>query len=99
MSRSRLVTYTHTHILKAVSLARTIPPKVPIWDARILIKYLKDTSPNVNSLYDVYRRTATILLLCSSRRVHGLTLLRSDSQHYIDNRDSITLHPMFGSKT
>lgn len=87
------------HILKAIALARPTPQKVPIWDARILIKYLKDTNPDPNNLYDVSRRTATILLLCSGRRVHDLSLLHCDTQHLVDNDNSITLHPMFGSKT
>lgn len=88
------------HILKAVSIMRPIPSKVPIWDPRVLIKFLKESSPNLNSLYDVSRRTAVILLLSSGRRVHDLTLLRIDSSHFVDNNtNSITLHPVFGSKT
>lgn len=87
------------HILKAISFAKPAPPKAPIWDARILIRYLKNTNPNIENLYDVSRRTATILLLCSSRRVHDLSLLRCDPNHFIDNGDSITLYPEFGSKT
>lgn len=87
------------HILKAVSISRPIPPKLPIWDARIVIKFLKNTKPNINSLYDVSRRTATILLLASGRRVHDLTLLHCDSEHFVDSGDTITLYPVFGSKT
>lgn len=86
------------HILKAISLAKPVPLKVPIWDARIVINHLKNTFPS-NTLYDISRRTATILLLTSGRRVHDLSLLHCDSDHFIDNIDSITLFPMFGSKT
>lgn len=37
--------------------------------------------------------------MCSSRRVHDLSLLHCDPTHFIDNGNSITLHPEFGSKT
>lgn len=88
------------HVLKAISLAKPLPPKVPVWDARVLIKYLRETSPNQNSLYDVSRRTAALLLLSSGRRVHDLTLLHCSPDRFIDdNGNSITLHPIFGSKT
>lgn len=87
------------HILKAISIAKPLPPKVPTWDARVLITHLKDSTPCVSSFYEVSKRTATILLLCSGRRVHDLSLLHIDSDHFVDNGDSITLHPVFGSKT
>ncbi|CAH2224627.1 jg13623 [Pararge aegeria aegeria] len=87
------------HILKAVSLARPIPPKLPIWDARVVIQFLKNKNPNLKSLYDVSTRTATILLLASGRRLHDLTLLHCDSKRLEDDGKSITLHPVFGSKT
>ncbi|CAK1550326.1 unnamed protein product [Leptosia nina] len=87
------------HLLKAISIAKPIPQKLPIWDARTVIHYLRDSSPNENSLFDVSKRTATILLLTSGRRVHDLTLLHCDPQHFIDKGDSIILHPVFGSKT
>lgn len=87
------------HILKAISIAKPLPPKVPTWDPRELITYLKENTPDTSSLYEVSKRTATILLLCSGRRVHDLFLLHIDSDHFVDNGDSITLHPVFGSKT
>ncbi|CAK1541480.1 unnamed protein product [Leptosia nina] len=87
------------HLLKAISIAKIIPQKLPIWDARTVIHYLRDSSPNENSLFDVSKRTATLLLLTSGRRVHDLTLLHCDPQHFIDKGDSIILHPVFGSKT
>lgn len=85
--------------MKAISIAKPLPPKVSTWDARVLITHLKDNTPCISSLYDVSKRTATILLLCSGRRVHDLSLLHIDSDHFVDNGDSITLHPVFGSKT
>lgn len=87
------------HILKAISVARPAPSQLPIWDARILIRFLKSYNINLNSVYQVSRHTAAILLLSSGRRIHDLTLLHTDNQHFVDNTDSITLHPAFGSKT
>lgn len=87
------------HLLKAISLAKPLPQKAPIWDARILINYLKQKSPNQHNLYEVSGRTAILLLLTSGRRVHDLTLLRCDPKHLIDNGSTIVLHPVFGSKT
>nr|XP_026501314.1 uncharacterized protein LOC113404600 [Vanessa tameamea] len=87
------------HILKAISLAKPPPPKLPIWDARILIRFLKNYIIDLNSVYQISMHTVAILLLPSGRRVHDLTLLHVDSEHFIDNVDSITLHPIFGSKT
>lgn len=45
------------------------------------------------------RRSAIILLLVSSWRVHDLTLPRIDSEHFENGSDYIMLHPVFGSKT
>ncbi|KAL4720903.1 hypothetical protein ACJJTC_015276 [Scirpophaga incertulas] len=45
------------------------------------------------------QRAAILLLLTSGRRVHDLTLLHFDDNHFIVNDDSITLIPTFGSKT
>nr|XP_026495123.1 uncharacterized protein LOC113399994 [Vanessa tameamea] len=87
------------HVLKAISIAKPPTPKIPIWDARVVIKHLKFVSPDPTSLYEVSRRTAMLLLLASGRRVHDLTLLHCDANHFVDNSDSITLTPTFGSTT
>lgn len=87
------------HLLKAISVARPLTQKIPVWDARVLISYLKNKIPNTQSLFEVSQRTAAILLLASGRRVHDLTLLHCDSEHFEDKEDIIILHPAFGSKT
>lgn len=88
------------HLLKAISVARPLSGnKIPVWDARVLISYLKNKSPNIHSLFEVSQRTAAILLLASGRRVHDLTLLHCDSEHFVDKEEKIILRPIFGSKT
>ncbi|KOB79429.1 putative reverse transcriptase-7 [Operophtera brumata] len=88
-------------ILKAISLAnvQAKPKTAHIWDPRVVIEWLTSNSPSVFSLLEVSRRTAIILLLASSRRVHDLTLLHIDADHFQDNGDNIIMHPVFGSKT
>nr|XP_026500663.1 uncharacterized protein LOC113404107 [Vanessa tameamea] len=61
-------------ILKAISLERPQERKTPIWDTSLLFEWLKDT-PNCNTIFDIVRKTAIILLLASGRRIHDLTLL------------------------
>lgn len=87
------------HMLKALSQAKPPPNKPPIWDARIVIKYLRDSNPNIDNLYEVSQRTAALLLLISGRRVHDLTLLRCTPDRFILGTDRITMIPVFGSKT
>jgi site-specific recombinase XerD len=87
------------HMLKAISTRKTRPTKPPIWDPRIIVDYLKKTTPLVYNLYEVSRRTAILLLLASGRRVHDLTLLSVADNGLVDNGDHIILWPVFGSKT
>lgn len=87
------------HILKAISVAKEKKNKPPTWDPKLVIHYLSTNSPNENNLYQVSRRVAVLLLLSSGRRVHDLTLLRTDSEKFIDEGEFIILWPSFGSKT
>lgn len=86
------------HILKAISVAKPRPAKPPIWNPKILLQYLTSHPPSEDSLYQVSRHTATLLLLASGRRVHDLTLLNIDPG-LIDEGDAIVFWPTFGSKT
>ncbi|XP_033212269.1 uncharacterized protein LOC117169871 [Belonocnema kinseyi] len=84
--------------LKAISIAKPREIKSPIWDARILLNWLAKPTDTL-SLFEISRRTATLLLLASGRRNHDLTLLRM-SKDYLENReDDIVMWPTFGSKT
>lgn len=87
------------HVLKSIALAKPKPTKPPIWDTDLLKDYLSNQNPETASLYETSQRTATILLLCSGRRVHDLTLLRVSVNHLVAEQNSIILYPVFGSKT
>lgn len=87
------------HALKAISVAK---PKVlkPLftWDPTIVVNWLS-CNQSKDSLFDIARRTATVLLMASGRRVHDLTLLKISSNHFFDNGENIFFIPAFGSKT
>ena len=85
-------------ILKAISLARPHVQKPPVFDIKLLFDWLQERT-SLNTLFDVSRRTALILLLASGRRIHDLTLLDISGEHYSEQHDRIVLHPRFGSKT
>lgn len=87
------------HILKAISVTKEKKMKPPIWNTKNVIQYLENSSPDENNLYQVSRRSSILLLLASGRRVHDLTLLRTDADKYIDEGNAIVLWPCFGSKT
>lgn len=87
------------HILKAIALTKPVPRKSTIWDIDKLILYLNNYYVDENSIFATLRHTATLLLLCSGRRVHDLTLLAIDSKHLIVHNDYLIFWPLFGSKT
>lgn len=88
------------HILKSISLKNPKPiTKAPIWDINILADYLSNYSIDSNNIFRTVRHTATLLILCSGRRIHDLTLLDVNNEHCIINNDSIIFWPLFGSKT
>lgn len=88
------------HTLKAISVRQPPRPKGSIWDVTVLTDFLATHKVSRDdSFYEVSKRTAIILLLCSGRRVHDLTLLNIDSSCCIINNDSIVFWPSFGSKT
>lgn len=87
--------------LKAISLASVNErlKKAPIWDVDILADWLHHNLPDQNSLFECSLRAAILLLLCSGRRVHDLTLLAIDQDHCSIAENSITFWPKYGSKT
>lgn len=87
------------HILKAISVAKVKKKKPPIWNAKNVLQYLENDSPDENNLYQVSRRAAILLLLAAGRRVHDLTLLTIDADNFVDEGSAIVLWPCFGSKT
>lgn len=76
-------------------------PNPSVWDTKMLISWLSSNSVNSESLYEVSRRCAILLLLCSGRRVHDLTLLSISKDSFLVNDvdSSVTLWPIYGSKT
>lgn len=86
-------------VLKAIALQKHKDPKPPIWDVSKMISFMSSRQIRSDSLFDVSRHTAALLLLCSGRRVHDLTLLSIDSDHMFEADDCITFWPRFGSKT
>lgn len=87
------------HALKAISNKKPKLNKAPIWDTDCLKTWLHSSPVNENNLYECSRRAAILLLLCSGRRVHDLSLLIIDSDSCIISENSIIFWPKFGSKT
>lgn len=89
-------------ILKSIatsdSMTRT---ETNIWDTNIVISWLSNRGLSVQSVWEVSRRCAILLLLCSGRRVHDLTLLNVSNSNFLDNTDAdcLTFWPIYGSKT
>ncbi|XP_028156423.1 uncharacterized protein LOC114356488 isoform X1 [Ostrinia furnacalis] len=87
------------HILKSIALVKPKCAKPPIWNVDELINFLKIYNLNENNTFQISRHAAILLLLCSGRRIHDLTLLQIDPNHCIRSDESITFWPLFGSKT
>uniref|UniRef100_A0A8D8SPA0 Enzymatic polyprotein n=1 Tax=Cacopsylla melanoneura TaxID=428564 RepID=A0A8D8SPA0_9HEMI len=85
-------------ILKAISLKK-IPENKEIWDVSVLTSWISSHPPSEDSHFEVSRHVAILLLLCSGRRVHDLTLLLTTKDRFQDLVDSIVFWPAFGSKT
>ncbi|KAL4720725.1 hypothetical protein ACJJTC_009564 [Scirpophaga incertulas] len=86
-------------MLKSIALKNAKKNKPPIWDIEDLVQYLSSYSVDTGNIYQVSRHTAILLLLCSGRRIHDLTLLRVDPEHCVKTQNSITFWPEFGPKT
>lgn len=85
--------------LKSISIASVKPKKVPIWNTDDLTIWLSNNSPNPDSFYECSARAAILLLLCSGRRVHDLTLLSIDKDNCNWNDNYVIFWPKYGSKT
>lgn len=85
--------------LKAIALNKPKVRKCNIWNVKDLCTYLENNEPCVSSLYEVSKRCAVLLLLCSGRRVHDLTLLHINEPNCTIESDYIIFWPEFGSKT
>lgn len=86
-------------MMKAISLTKPPPRKPSTWDIGRLIEYLQQYNLDADSIFQVSRHVAALLLLCSGRRIHDLTLLDIGSKFFEDANDYVVLWPKFGSKT
>lgn len=87
------------HVLKSISLKKPAVHKKMVWNIDILVSFLQNYNIDKNNLFQTSRHCAVLLLLCSGRRVHDLTLLSTDEEHYEKHDDHVILWPNFGSKT
>nr|CAI5858847.1 unnamed protein product [Callosobruchus analis] len=86
-------------MLKAISISRVSEKRPIIWDVQKLLDWLKTNTPDEDSIYQISRHLAILLLLASGRRVHDLTLLSVEKGHYQRLGNCVVLWPKFGSKT
>nr|CAI5822433.1 unnamed protein product [Callosobruchus analis] len=83
--------------LKAIALTSPVKDREKlIWDIDVSIKWLKDNLPRQDSLFQISRFVAVLLLLVSGRRIHDLSLLSIDSDHYSSCSEYIIFWPLFG---
>lgn len=88
------------HILKSIALQKPVThAKPPVWNTDDLAYHLENCTVNKNNIFQVQRHTAALLLLCSGRRIHDLTLLAVNSDNCSITDDSLVFWPIFGSKT
>lgn len=87
------------NIIKAIELSKPTPVKKQIWDVKQLLTWLENFPIQIDNIFQVSRHLALLLLLASGRRIHDLTLLRTDKSSMLIEKDSITFWPDFGSKT
>lgn len=87
------------HLIKAIEISKPQPKKKLIWNISTLVDWMKNENINKNSIFQVSRRVALILLLASGRRIHDLTLLHIDSNSMEADNNSVTFWPEYGSKT
>lgn len=85
-------------VLKAIATSQPIKQKPPVWDPQIVFDWLSVPN-NRNTLFEVSRRAAAILLLASGRRLHDLTLLKISENNFTISEEKAILWPAYGSKT
>lgn len=90
------------HVLKGISISREKSVKKrTIWNLDFILAWVEQRNVAEDSLYDVSRHVALLLLLHSGRRLHDLTLLRMSSEGLEFSSDCkfLTFWPEFGSKS
>lgn len=85
-------------VLKSISNQKPKDTNKVIWDAKLLFDWLA-IAPEKETLFEISRRCAAVLLLASGRRIHDLTLLKISENYFQNSKNEIILWPVFGSKT
>ena len=70
-----------------------------VWDVNKVIAFLTSVHLDLSSPYFVGRHLALLILLFGGRRVHDLTLLSIKPENMAFVGNSVSLQPVFGSKT
>lgn len=86
-------------MLKGISASQPRKESRRIWNINQLKDWVEQNPPCTSSFFAVTRHVALLLALASGRRIHDLTLLHIDSDHFqlVDNE--IIFWPQYGSKT
>lgn len=89
------------HVLKSISLKKPTVFKSAVWNVDKFVSFLSNRTINHSNIFDVSSHTAALLVICSGRRIHDLTLLMIDDDNYVRSLDPnyVILWPAFGSKT
>lgn len=85
-------------VMKAIQLKKPTQ-KQQTWDVSIVIEWMLANPPKEDSLFEISRYVALMLVLSSGRRIHDLTLLRISNENMERRGNSIIFWPVFGSKT
>lgn len=91
-----------TTMLKALSnksCSTKMITRPRIWNIQDLVQWLRTHIPLHDSIFQISRHVALLLLIASGRRVHDLTLLHIDKDHCEITDTSIIFWPSFGSKS
>lgn len=91
-----------TTMLKALSnksCSTKMITRPKIWNIQDLVQWLRTHVPLHDSLFQISRHVALLLLIASGRRVHDLTLLHIDKDHCEITDTSVFFWPSFGSKS
>jgi hypothetical protein len=86
-------------MVKAIDSAEPASIKKRIWDIKQLIDWMERNPVQEDSIFQVSRHLALLLLVASGRRVHDLTLLNINEASMLLTDTAVTFWPDFGSKT
>lgn len=91
-----------TTMLKALSnnnCSTRVAARSRIWNIQDLVQWLRTHVPLPDSIFQISRHVALLLLIASGRRVHDLTLLHIDKDHCEITDKTVIFWPSFGSKS